>query len=51
MEWLGRKLFPNARAYERRSRMQVVYLVAILVAAAAALVAGALWFLNTPLHR
>jgi len=45
MDWLARKLYPKARAYERRSRMQVVYLVMILVLIAVAMVAGVLWLL------
>jgi hypothetical protein len=51
MEWLGKKMYPKARAYERRSRMQVVYLMAILILLVAGAVAGGLWFLNTPVRR
>ena len=51
MEWLGRKLYPKARPYERRSRMQVIYLMVCLVAVAALLVAVALWLLNSPTRR
>ena len=51
MEWLGRKLYPKARPYERRSRMQVLYLMVTLVVLAAGLVAAALWLLNAPTRR
>lgn len=51
MEWLGRKLYPKARPYERRSRMQVLYLMVALVVVATVLVAAALWFLNAPISR
>jgi hypothetical protein len=46
MDWLARKLYPNARAYERRSRMQVVYLTAVMVVISMALVVAALLLLS-----
>ena len=39
-------MYPRARAYERRSRMQVVYILAILVLLVAAAVVGVLVLLN-----
>lgn len=51
MEWLGKKMYPKARAYERRSRMLVFYFVAGIVVFAAAGVGAALWLLNQPHHR
>ena len=51
MEWLGRRLYPKARPYERRSRMQMLYLLAVVVLAAGAAVAAGLWFLNQPMHK
>jgi hypothetical protein len=40
-----------ARPYERRSRMQMFYLVAGLVIGAAAVVGTGLWLLNRLPHR
>jgi hypothetical protein len=42
MDWLARKLYPKARSYERRSKMQVVYLTAFMILISMALVGSAL---------
>jgi flagellar basal body-associated protein FliL len=51
MEWLGRKIYPKARPYERRSRMQMLYLMVVVVLFVGAAVAAGLWMINTPMPR
>jgi hypothetical protein len=51
MEWLGRKLYPTARPYERRSRMQVLYLVVCVVLLVTVAVGAGLWALNAPMRK
>jgi flagellar basal body-associated protein FliL len=51
MEWLGKKMYPKARPHERRSRMQVVYLMVGIVVFAVAGVGAALWLLNQAHYR
>lgn len=48
MEWLGRRLYPKARPHERRSRMQMMYLLVFVILLITVAVAGLLWFLNRP---
>ncbi len=48
MEWLGRKLYPKARPYEQRSRMEVLYLMVGIVVLGIIAVAAVMWFLNKP---
>ncbi len=48
MDWLARKLFPRARPFERRSRMQMLYLAAVMVVIASGGLAAILWLLNQP---
>ena len=48
MEWLGRILYPKARPYERRSRMKLIYLLAVLAILASIVLVVALWFMNKP---
>ena len=51
VDWLARKLYPRARPYERRSRMQMFYLMVAIVVLAAVALAAMLWFLNEPMRK
>jgi hypothetical protein len=51
VDWLARKLYPKARPYERRSRMEMFYLMVSLVVLAAVVLAAALWLMNKPISK
>jgi flagellar basal body-associated protein FliL len=44
-------MYPRARPYERRSRMQMFYLMVSIVVVATAALAAMLWFLNKSMPR
>jgi len=44
-------LYPKARPYERRSRMQMFYLMVSIVVLATLALAAVLWFLNEPMRK